>query len=318
MSSRPPLECLRFFEAAARRGSFVQAASELGVTAAAVGYRVKMLEDHIGHTLFDRVRRGVVLNPRGRVYLADVQRILTDIGESIERCRAARQVRRLDIIAAESIADRWLMPKLPGFKADQPDIVIALETDHFRVEPQRKDFDLWITHGGETITPDAHPARHEMLLKETMFPVCSPALLEARGRPRDILDLHSWPLLYHLGWPSDWSHWFATHGAPPPDLSRASRFRLCSMLVRAAIEGMGAAIGRPTVIAGELRQGTLVPLFDQRSEAHTSWWLISTPAARRKPEVQAFRQWIILQAANERDAAGPPVDRTSVSSVGIA
>lgn len=317
MPSLPPLGCLHFFEAAARRENFVQAARELDVTPAAVAYRVKMLEDHIGHTLFDRVRRGVALNPRGKACLTDVQRILTDIGESIERYRNGPQVRRLNIVAVESIADRWLMPKLPGFKAAQPDIVITLETDHLRIDPQRDGFDLWITHAGETTAPNAHTARHEMLLEETMFPVCSPALLETLGRPRDMLDLHSWPLLYHLGWPSDWPYWFAAHGAPEPDLSRASGFRLCSMLVRAAIEGMGAAIGRSTVIAGELRQGTLVPLFDQHNEARTSWWLISTLAARRKPEVQAFRQWIIQQAADERDAAGPPLDRLSVSSIRI-
>ena len=87
MSSLPPLECLRFFEVAARRESFVRAARELDVTSAAVAYRVKMLEDHIGHPLFDRVHRGVVLNPRGKACLADVQRILSDIGKSMDRCR---------------------------------------------------------------------------------------------------------------------------------------------------------------------------------------------------------------------------------------
>ena len=315
MPSLPPLECLRFFEAAARRESFVQAARELDVTAAAVAYRVKMLEGHIGHTLFDRVRRGVTLNTRGKACLSDVQRILTDISACIERYRSGSRVRRLNIVAVEPIADRWLMPKLPGFKATQPDIVIALETDLLRVDPQRDNVDLWITHAGEITAPNAH---HETLLEETMFPVCSPSLLKEIGRPRDIVDLHSWPLLYHLGWPSDWSRWFAAHGVPPPDMSLASGFRLCSMLVRAAIEGMGAAIGRPTAVADELRQGTLVPLFDQHDKARTSWWLISTPAAQRKPEVQAFRQWIIRQAANERDAARTPLGRPAVKPVRIA
>ena len=315
MLSLPPLECLRFFEAAARCESFVRAARELDVTAAAVAYRVKMLEDHVGHPLFDRVHRGVVLNPRGKACLADVQRILTDIGECMNRCRSNAQVRRLSIVAVESIADRWLMPRLPGFKANQPDIVIELETDIFRVDPQRDHFDLWIAWAGETTMLNA---RHETLFEDTMFPVCSPALLETLGQPRDIVDLHSWPLLYHLGWPSDWSYWFATHGAPSPDLSRASGFRLCSTLVRAAIEGMGAVVGRRTAIADELRQGTLVPLFNHQNEADTSLWLISNPTAQRKPEVRAFRKWIIQQAADERDAAELSLRRPAISSVRIA
>ena len=315
MPLHPPLECLRFFEAAARRGSFVQAARELDVTAAAVAYRVKTLEDHIGHALFERGRRGVTLNPRGKAYLTDVQRILTEVAESMDRCRNRAQVRRLSIVAVESIAERWLTPRLPGFRSSHPDIVIELEIDHLRVDPQRNDFDLWIVWASGT---NALNARHETLFTDTMLPVCSPTLLETLGRPRDILDLHSWPLLYHLGWPSDWSYWFATHGAPSPDLSRASGFRLCSMLVRAAIEGMGAVVGRRTAVVDELRQGTLVPLFDDLNEADTSLWLISNPAAQRKPEVQAFRKWILRQAANERDAAGSPPDRLPVSSVRIA
>ena len=69
------------------------------------------------------------------------------------------------------------------------------------------------------------------------------------------VELHRWPLIYHLGWPGDWPFWFAAQGHPPPDLSRASGFRLCSMLVQAAVEGMGVAIGRPTVLASEMEQG---------------------------------------------------------------
>ena len=52
------MESLRFFKAAARRESSVQAARELDVTAAAVAYRVKTLENHIGQTLFDHHNDG--------------------------------------------------------------------------------------------------------------------------------------------------------------------------------------------------------------------------------------------------------------------
>ena len=60
-------------------------------------------------------------------------------------------------------------------------------------------------------------------------------------------------LLYDLGWDADWSYWFARQGQPTSDLSRASSFRLYSMLVQAAASGLGAAIGRPMLIAHEPR-----------------------------------------------------------------
>lgn len=89
MQALPPLDCLRFFEAAARHESFVRAAEELQVTAAAVAYRIRVLEAHIGAPLFDRYHRAVRLNDRGRKYHADVERILGDLSESTESVRRA-------------------------------------------------------------------------------------------------------------------------------------------------------------------------------------------------------------------------------------
>ena len=90
MYTLPPLDCLRFFEAAARHTSFARAAEEIGVTPAAVAHRVRMLEDHVRAPLFHRRRRGVHLTDRGRSYHVDVQRILRDIDESTARCRRRR------------------------------------------------------------------------------------------------------------------------------------------------------------------------------------------------------------------------------------
>ena len=82
--SLPPLDCLRFFEAAARHRSFVRAAEELGVTPPAVAHRIRMLESHFGAELFERSRRGVYINRRGRAYYEEVRRILLDIHETTE------------------------------------------------------------------------------------------------------------------------------------------------------------------------------------------------------------------------------------------
>ncbi len=56
MRALPPLDCLRFFDAAARHENFVRAAEELQVTPAAVAHRIRMLEGHLRAPLFDRRR----------------------------------------------------------------------------------------------------------------------------------------------------------------------------------------------------------------------------------------------------------------------
>ena len=93
MLSLPPLDCLRYFEAAARHRSFLLAARELGVTPPAVGNRIRMLERHLGAELFTRYSRGVRLNRRGRAYAEEVRRILRDLAETTERHADGRRLR---------------------------------------------------------------------------------------------------------------------------------------------------------------------------------------------------------------------------------
>ena len=308
----PPLDSLRFFEAAARHQGFARAAEELGVTPAAVAHRVGTLEKHLEVPLFDRRHRGVRLNRRGRAYLKEVQRILAEVHGVSERQR--RWPRRVRIVSVEAVAEKWLVPRLAAFKAAHPAVAIELETNHRGVDPDRRDFDAWFACTGETAAPRPLTCREDTLLEETLYeedllPVCSPALLAALGRPDGPAGLDGWPLLYDLGWDADWSYWCGRQGKPTPDLSRASGFRLYSMLIQAAVHGIGAAIGRPMLIARELATRALVPVFDRQAEAPERCCLITTAAARQRAEVRAFRKWVLDEAGTAARIAPDPVAR---------
>ena len=286
--------------------AFRQQMVELGVTPAAVAHRIRMLERHLEVPLFERRHSGVRLNRRGRAYLKEVQRILADVHGVSERQR--RWPRRIRIVSVEAVAEKWLVPRLATFKAAHPGVALELETNHRGVDPDRRDFDAWFAYTGETAAPRPVTSREDTLLEETLYeedllPVCSPALLAVRGRPRGPADLGGWPLLYDLGWDADWSYWCARQGQSTPDLSRASDFRLYSMLVQAAVHGIGAAIGRPMLIARELEDRTLVPVFDRQAEAPERCCLITTAGSRQRPEVQAFREWVLEEARAAADGA---------------
>ena len=75
------------------------------------------------------------------------------------------------------------------------------------------------------------------------------------------------------------------------------------MLIEAAVNGIGAAIGRPMVIARELQDRTLVRVFDQQVRAPERCCLITTAASRQRREVQAFREWILEEARTAADGA---------------
>ena len=93
MQTLPPLDCLRFFAAAARHENFVRAAEELQVTPAAVAHRVRMLEKHLRAPLFSRRPQGVRLNRRGRAYHEEIRRILADLDEATRRHGDRRRFR---------------------------------------------------------------------------------------------------------------------------------------------------------------------------------------------------------------------------------
>ena len=78
----PPLNALRAFEAAARRGGFAKAAGELAVTPAAVSQQVRLLEAELGVGLFRRLPRGLELTPAGRS-------ALPELGEAFARLARA-------------------------------------------------------------------------------------------------------------------------------------------------------------------------------------------------------------------------------------
>ena len=300
MRRLPPLEALRFFEAAARHGSFAAAGEELCVTSAAVAHRVRTLESSLREKVFVRhPRRGVELNRHGEALLRDVQRILTELYDVAERLRSGGEAPRLKILAAEGVAAMWLLSRLPDFKANHPCLAIEVDTDHREIDPERREFDVWIVFASEVEAA----LQSETLFEEALVPVCSPALLEQRGRPRRPDDLRTWPLLYELEWKSHWAYWFSHLGAPPPDLSGAMGFRLHSMMIDAAIGSLGVALGHAYMIAPELDRGTLVSLFDEYVAAPARYHVFTAPASRDKPAARAFRDWILDQASPMRERA---------------
>ena len=301
LSDLPILDTLPFFEAAARLGSFMKAGAELDVTAAAVAYRVKSLERHLGVALFRRYARSVRLTDHGRDYLDEVQHVMDELRQASDRLRGGDRMPILRLITVEVFAEKWLMPRLPEFNAAHPELAFEFETDQGLFAPEQREFDVWVA-----FTDRTRGVRHcQTLFEEALVPVCSPALLEARDRPAEPGDLHDWPLLYDLVWARYWTHWFAHHGAAPVNLSQASGFRLYSVMVQAAVDGMGVALGHTRMIAGELERGALVPLFDIAVPAPARYVLCLAPGAADKPGVTAFHDWIRAEASRQPPVALP-------------
>src|SRR3954462_711974 len=121
MSPPTHLKSLQALELAARTGSFAAAADHLAITPAAVGQRVKALEDYLGVTLLERGRSGISPTPELAKALPD---LVAGFGALQAACAALDMERphELHVAAPPDFAELWLQPRLAAFRALHPNV----------------------------------------------------------------------------------------------------------------------------------------------------------------------------------------------------
>lgn len=296
----PPLNGLRAFEAAARHLSFVRAGDELGVTPGAVSHQVKALEDYLGVELFRRQPRGIRLSEAGQ----DVLPGLKDAFDGLERIGEALDAHRtagiLVVSVAPTLAAKWLVPRLEGFRAAHPEIDVRVDASQRVADFAREDVDVAIRYGA-----GSEPGLRAQRLfpgREEVFPVCSPSVLRAAplDSPSDLTRhvlLHAeWKVAGEV-WPS-WPRWLESAGAVGVDAGRGPRFTTWAMALQAAVEGQGVALGSTRLVDDELSAGRLVRPFDAalQAPAHFGFHVVCPETTARRPKVAAFVEWALAEA----------------------
>ncbi|MEX0584062.1 MAG: transcriptional regulator GcvA [Sneathiella sp.] len=290
----PPLKALRSFEAAARHLSFSKAAEELFVTPAAVSHQVKALEDWLGVTLFKRLNRAVILTNEGQNYVMGVRNGLEIIGAATEKIMLQDASGALHVDTLPSFAARWLLPRLSRFREAHPDIDVRLSASDHLTDFNREDVDVVIRYGH-----GHYPGLrvNKLLTEELMFPVCSPSLLEGKHPLRHPDDLKYHTLL-HDDMRIDWQAWLTMAGVTDVDPKKGPSFNDSSMLLTAAMEGQGVALGRSTLAADDLMAGRLIQPFNiEPLQAHHAYYIVSPEDAADRPRIAAFREWIMEEAS---------------------
>lgn len=249
----PPLSALRAFDASARHGSFTRAAAELHITHGAVSRHVAALEAHFGKALFVRHARGVSATEAGRRFHEAVIDALDRLAAGAREVRGAESAARTEVSVLPSFATRWLLPRLPQFKRTHPgfeiDIRAEQEVVDFRQRMSAPDFSIRYGLGS---WKGVHAER---LLGESFSPVCAPSAMDTP----DLQKLLSRLPLIHDSNEVAWTHWFSSVGVRPPRRApRAITFSDYNLVLEAAAQGMGVALGRTGLIERNLSDRTLV------------------------------------------------------------
>lgn len=290
--NRVPLNPLQTFVAAAQAQNLTRAAGRMHLTVSALSHQIRLLEERLDCKLFVRGPRGLKLTAEGQRLLDNVAPHLEAIEDALKPL-VARSGNVLSLSAMPSMVSSWLLPRLPRFVARHPEVELNLDSSIELVDFADGRHDAALRYG-RGVWPGLVV---ELLLEEWLTPVASPSLLASRKRPR-LEDLGALPLLC----PEDpWSEWFARYGGAPPRRYAAS-FSDSESRQRAAVEGLGVALGRTTMVRPLIETGQLVALFPELMKAKRWHYLVYPERSRKHVGFMAFREWLLEEAARFRAA----------------
>ena len=292
----PPMNTLRPFEAAARHQSFKLAAEELHLTPSAISHAVQALERWFGCELFDRSPRGLTLNATGEALLPRVQSALEEIGGAVAAVQGGADGVTLRLSVAPTFCNAWLMPRLARFRARYPEVSVVLDTSHQPAAFVRDGIDVAIRMGGGD-WPGLHA---ECLFRESLVPVCSPAIASELDSLADLADQ---TLLQVSDVDADWAAWLSARNLPSIDAFDVCTFDSIQSAWSAARYGLGIAVGRLPLVQPEIDKGDLVAVLGGSMSIDAGYWFAAPPEALMRYEVQCFRQWLFDEVERQGVAA---------------
>jgi LysR family transcriptional regulator, glycine cleavage system transcriptional activator len=292
MSRLPHVIWLRAFEAAARHNSFSGASEELNLTPAAVSQHIRLLEEHLGVSLFKRLPHGVALTDMGKAYALPIRRAFTDMQDATSGLFAQRKKRHLHIRTSVSYGALVLAPRLSEFSALHPDIELHMTTAVWsdRLDDTRIDIDIRFGTGNWT---EPHMWQ---LSQETGIVVCAPDHATRFGTPPDIIAMAADRRVLVLGSEVEWQRLAAHYSLKLGPATLSAKADSSLMALQMLLGGGGAGIIHESFAAPYLDKGLLVSAFEYRLPIREAYFMIIQNDAIRRSEVTDFRDWMVHDA----------------------
>ena len=297
------IEAMHIFVRVAELASFTKAADHLGLPKASVSTAVQQLEAQLGTQLLHRTTRKVQMTQDGQRFYERAKTLLVDMDELDAMFQHAPQSLRgrLRVDMNSSIAWHQVIPRLPEFMREHPQIEVELSCTDRRVDVVGEGFDCVVRVG--TLEDSSLVARP--LGKLRIINCASPAYLERHGTPRELGDLAS----HHM------IHYVSTLGQRPPGFEymegAACRyvpmrgvFTVNSVEAYEAgcLAGLGMIQSPSTGMVEWLKKGSLVEVLPQY---HAEPMPVSLVYAQRRNisvRVQVFMDWLAQVIAPYVDA----------------
>lgn len=290
----PPLNTLRVFHAVARHKSFRQAADELLVTPQAVGQQIKLLEDVLQVTLFERRGRAIELTEQAILLSHFVNAGFEEFAEGVRRVTKSTYRDRINLNASPYFATHYLLPRLALFREILPGADLRLTTMVDVPDFGRDDIDMTVQWG----YGDWPAYETTLLVPDPKVICCTPEI----GRQiRVAADLTRFTLLDTVKSKRLWPDILRHLSVEQADGDRSIGFDDAATMRRAAHQGIGIGLVSVNDTEEDLRSGALVAplgrdvLADMPPEQVPGFYLVVPRGHLRVKAVAALHRWLLQQ-----------------------
>ncbi len=296
LSDLPSLDAIRYFEASARLLSFTKAGEELFVSQSAISQQVISLESYLGFKLFNRGSRQLTLTREGKKLYEASQKALGLISGALNSIQTQTLAGTLTLVAAPSIVSKWLLPRLPRFYLEHPEVELNIAVKIEMANPS-----VWIPHfrsynADIAICFENVPSKelsYIYLFDDSLYPVCSPDF-QKKNKVRHPSDLSNLPILKDSNqqdfFTCNWNEWLEKSGHQGTEIGQGYSFNHLDLMIQAAINGQGVALARRSLVEDDIKEGRLVKLFEETPSG--AFYLAVLKDHEENSRVKVFVKWL--------------------------
>ena len=174
-------EAMRVFTRVVERRSFTLAAEDLGLPRSTVTDAVKALEARLGVRLLERTTRQVRPTLDGEAHYRRCLSLIADLEDAEGAFGGARPRGLLRLEVQGTLARHFLLPNLPKFFAEYPDIEINMSESDRWIDLIREGVDCVLRFGH---LPDSDMIARQVVVLERLT-CAAPNYLARHGTPTD-------------------------------------------------------------------------------------------------------------------------------------
>lgn len=290
------LNALQALDLAVRHGSLKAAAVALSITPAAVGQRIKTLEDYLGVELLVRARTGLRPSVELEAALEHLNLAFTELAKASNALEMQRG-NEIHIAADTDWINLWLKPKLPDFKSKFPNVKFCLNGEGDAL-PRLGPADCEIRFCAYDASVNL-----DLLFHDYLVVIASPEN-ERRimALPTD-QRLEGFPLLHLDFYRNDpnavtWPNWVKRHGFRSNAPERGIRFQRIEPAIEAVVSNAGCVISGIAMLKDKVEAGQLRLPLSTRGGSWTEHAFCANfrPSMATKPSIKQFRRWLLERA----------------------